>query len=96
MCRSQYVYRRLRRFKAGIESDVSWLKRCLGLSHAPFAALKFIDAMLVRKARTGPGSRIKSGIKPVQGNPFESLPPKPMVPMTCPPKTGLDFKLEKW
>lgn len=32
MCRSHYVYRRLRRFRAGIESGISWLKRCLGLS----------------------------------------------------------------
>jgi IS5 family transposase len=32
MCRSQYVYRRLRRFRAGIEAGISWLKRCLGLS----------------------------------------------------------------
>ena len=32
MCRSQYVYRRLRRFRAGIEAGISWLKRCLGLT----------------------------------------------------------------
>jgi IS5 family transposase len=32
MCRSEYVYRRLRRFRAGIESGISWLKRCLGLT----------------------------------------------------------------
>jgi IS5 family transposase len=32
MCRSQYVYRRLRNFRAGIESGISWLKRCLGLT----------------------------------------------------------------
>jgi IS5 family transposase len=32
MCRSQYVYRQLRRFRAGIESGISWLKRCLGLT----------------------------------------------------------------
>ena len=32
MCRSQYVYRRLRRFRAGIESGISWLKRCIGLT----------------------------------------------------------------
>lgn len=30
MCRSQYVYRRLRRFRAGIESGISWLKRTFG------------------------------------------------------------------
>ena len=32
MCRSKYVYHRLRRFRAGIESGISWLKRSLGLS----------------------------------------------------------------
>jgi len=32
MCRSQYVYRSLRRFRAGIESGISWLKRCMGLT----------------------------------------------------------------
>ncbi len=32
MCRSHYVYRRLRRFRAGIESGISWLKRCFGLT----------------------------------------------------------------
>ena len=32
MCRSQYVYRSLRRFRSGIESGISWLKRCLGLT----------------------------------------------------------------
>jgi transposase, IS5 family len=32
MCRSDYVYKRLRRFRAGIESGISWVKRCFGLS----------------------------------------------------------------
>lgn len=32
MCRSKYVYKKLRRFRAGIESGISWLKRNLGLS----------------------------------------------------------------
>ena len=31
MCRSPWVYKRLRRFRAGIESAISWLKRCFGL-----------------------------------------------------------------
>lgn len=31
MCRSSYVYRRLWRFRAGVESIISWLKRCFGL-----------------------------------------------------------------
>jgi IS5 family transposase len=32
MCRSTYVYHRLRRFRAGIESGISWLKRCMGFA----------------------------------------------------------------
>jgi IS5 family transposase len=32
MCRSEYVYHRLRCFRAGIESGISWLKRCMGFS----------------------------------------------------------------
>ena len=32
MCRSEYVYNRLRRFRAGIEAGISWLKRCMGLT----------------------------------------------------------------
>jgi len=30
MCRSRWVYKRLRRFRAGIESGISWLKRSFG------------------------------------------------------------------
>jgi len=32
MCRSHYVYKRLRKFRAGIEAGVSWLKRSFGLN----------------------------------------------------------------
>jgi IS5 family transposase len=32
MCRSEYVYHKLRRFRAGIESGISWLKRSFGLT----------------------------------------------------------------
>ena len=31
MCRSSYVYKQLRRFRAGIEAGISWLKRSFGL-----------------------------------------------------------------
>jgi len=30
MCRSNWVYKQLRNFRAGIESGISWLKRSLG------------------------------------------------------------------
>jgi len=30
MCRSPWMYKKLRRFRAGIESGISWLKRCFG------------------------------------------------------------------
>ena len=32
MCRSEYVYKKLRRFRAGIESGISWLKRSFALT----------------------------------------------------------------
>ncbi|USE34089.1 transposase [Endozoicomonas sp. SCSIO W0465] len=32
MTKSQYVYKTLFRFRAGIEAGISWLKRCFGLS----------------------------------------------------------------
>jgi IS5 family transposase len=32
MCRSDYVYKKLRQFRAGIESGISWLKRSFGLN----------------------------------------------------------------
>jgi IS5 family transposase len=32
MCRSEWVFKQLRRFRAGIESAISWIKRCFGLS----------------------------------------------------------------
>ena len=32
MCRSTWVYKLLRRFRAGIEAGISWLKRCFGLT----------------------------------------------------------------
>ena len=32
MCRSEYVYHRLRCFRAGIEAGISWLKRSMGLA----------------------------------------------------------------
>ena len=32
MCRSHYVYKRLRRFRAGIEAGISWLKRSFGFN----------------------------------------------------------------
>jgi len=43
MCRSEYVYKKLRRFRAGIESGISWLKRSFGLTRCTwkgFASFK--------------------------------------------------------
>lgn len=40
MCRSDYVYKRLRRFRAGIESGISFLKRCLGLDRCTWKGLR--------------------------------------------------------
>jgi len=40
MCRSTYVYRRLRNFRAGIESGISWLKRCFGFARCTWKTLE--------------------------------------------------------
>lgn len=39
MCRSSWVYNRLRSFRAGIESGISWLKRCFGLYRCTWKSL---------------------------------------------------------
>jgi IS5 family transposase len=40
MCRSDYVYNRLRRFRAGVESGISWLKRSLGFAVCTWKGLR--------------------------------------------------------
>jgi len=40
MCRSQWVYNRLRRFRAGIESGISWIKRCFGFARCVWKGLR--------------------------------------------------------
>lgn len=40
MCRSHYVYKRLRRFRAGIESGISWIKRCFGFARCTWKSLR--------------------------------------------------------
>jgi IS5 family transposase len=40
MCRSEYVYKRLRRFRAGVESGISWLKRCFGFAACTWKTLR--------------------------------------------------------
>ena len=65
MCRSHYVYRRLRRFRAGIESGISWLKRRLGLtrctwkgwdSFKSYVWSSIVAANLLTIARAKPGT----------------------------------------
>lgn len=40
MCRSQWVYKRLRNFRAGIEAGISWLKRCFSLWRCTWKGLR--------------------------------------------------------
>jgi IS5 family transposase len=40
MCRSQWVYDRLRRFRAGIESAISWVKRCFGMTRCTWKGFR--------------------------------------------------------
>ncbi|OPL19873.1 MAG: hypothetical protein AVO35_02555 [Candidatus Aegiribacteria sp. MLS_C] len=44
MCRSSYVYRRLWRFRAGVESIISWLKRCFGLARCLWRSFGFFKS----------------------------------------------------
>jgi IS5 family transposase len=62
MCRSTWVYKRLRRFRAGIESGISWLKRCFGFSRCTWKSLRsfkcyvwasIVSANLLTLARKG-------------------------------------------
>ena len=62
MCRSTWVYKRLRRFRAGIESGISWLKRCFGLTRCTWKSLRsfksyvwasIVSANLLTLARKG-------------------------------------------
>ncbi len=39
MCRSHYVYQKLRRFRAGIEAGISWLKRSFGFARCTWKGL---------------------------------------------------------
>jgi transposase, IS5 family len=63
MCRSQWVYNRLRRFRAGVESVISWIKRCFGLnrcmwkgrrSFESYVWLSVVTANLITLARARP------------------------------------------
>ncbi len=40
MCRSNYVYKKLRRFRAGIEAGISWLKRSFGLTRCTWKGFR--------------------------------------------------------
>ena len=40
MCRSHYVYKKLRRFRAGIEAGISWLKRSFGLTRCTWKGFR--------------------------------------------------------
>jgi IS5 family transposase len=44
MCRSQWVYSQLRRFRAGIESGISWIKRCFGLDRCNWKGFQFFKS----------------------------------------------------
>ena len=44
MCRSSYVYKVLRKFRAGIESGISWLKRAFGLDRCLWKGRKSFES----------------------------------------------------
>jgi IS5 family transposase len=44
MVKSTWVYRKLRRFRAGIEAGISFLKRCFGLDRCTWRSLRSFRA----------------------------------------------------
>lgn len=44
MAKSTWVYKRLKRFRAGIEGNISFLKRCFGLDRCPWRGLESFKA----------------------------------------------------
>jgi IS5 family transposase len=44
MCRSQWVYDRLRRFRAGVESVLSWIKRSLGFDRCTWKGRRSFES----------------------------------------------------
>ncbi len=47
MCRSEYVYKRLRRVRAGIEAGSSWLKRSFGLTRCTWKGFRFFKCYVL-------------------------------------------------
>ena len=44
MVRSEWVYRKLRNFRAGVEAGISFLKRCFGLGRCTWSGLASFHA----------------------------------------------------
>jgi IS5 family transposase len=44
MCRSQWVYNRLRRFRAGVEAIISWIKRSLGFDRCTWKGRRSFES----------------------------------------------------
>jgi len=44
MCKSTWVYKNLRNFRAGIESGISWLKRCFGLARCTWKTFELFKS----------------------------------------------------
>lgn len=51
MCRSPWMYKKLRRFRAGIESGISWLKRCFGLWRCTWKSFRSFKSYVCFNAR---------------------------------------------
>ena len=50
MTRSAWVYARLRRFRAGIEAGISYLKRCFGLGQCNWRGLVCVPSVQIEGA----------------------------------------------
>lgn len=52
MCRSPWVYNRLRRFRAGVESVISWVKRCFGFQRCTWKGRRSFESYVWLSAVT--------------------------------------------
>lgn len=48
MCKSTYIYKKLRNFRAGIEAGISWLKRGFGLTRFTWKSFRSFRSYSIR------------------------------------------------
>lgn len=65
MCRSVWMYKKLRRFRAGIESSISWLKRCFGLTRCTWKSFRSFKSYVLSSIVSANLFTLARGLNPV-------------------------------